>query len=288
MKDSLPILEIKDENKVLEMQKRLAKCQDFYSDNLINHIDLVDQLSLKGNSYWEKIKSEVLKILESKQFVIVKNLPFDFNNFLFTGFASFIGNPVVTYTDRIERIVRDVSPVKGKVLDPSFAHTDSTFWPIPNDITALQCVKKDEQGNGKSRIVRVSELLDRLPNSTSIIKKFTKSNYPFVLDPRFGNNGFQLLPILSEQFINGKRAYQVRFNLSDTKSCLSKFGLSISDSDMEDLVIFERTASQIAKEQEFLLDNGDLLLFDNHRTLHSRSRCESDSNRLVRMIKMNY
>lgn len=288
MKHSLPILQINDKDRISALIKQIEEFQNTKADKPSNHQEMPVALGLTGNAYWENIRSETLHILRSKHFVIVQNLPFDFDNDLFIAFASFIGNPVVTYTDKKERIVRDVSPVKGKVLDPSLAHTDSTFWPSPNEMTALQCVNRDSDGNGRSRIVKIAELLERLPDSRTLVEKFRDSKFPFVLDPRFGDGGYQMLPILIQELENNKIDYQVRFNLSDTLSCLQRFNISLPEEDLRDLALFEKTATSIAEEQEFLLENGDLLLFDNLRTLHSRSRCEAGSDRLVRMMKLNY
>lgn len=259
--------------------------KDFFKEDFRKEI--INKLNLTGNPFWEKIRDEILNFLKTSGYVIVKNLPFDSKNLLFLGFSSFLGNPIVNYSHRTESMITDVFPLKGKVLDPTLMHTDSSFWPEPNDITILHCIRKDKNNKGKSRVITIDKLLDSLPDSTKIFSKFEKTQFPFALDPRFGDAGFQMQSILTKQNRSGNLVYHVRFNIPDTKWCLENFQITIPEEDIKDLIIFEKIASKLGKEKEFLLENGDLFLYDNKRVLHSRTPCLPDSDRLLQVMKIN-
>jgi hypothetical protein len=276
-------------NIILDNQEELSKLVDLVAENPKVPQTQIDwkQYQYFNGSYWKEVKAQVLEAIKEHQYAVIKNLPFDDTNQLFISFMNLLGNPIVTYTHKVERIVRDVSPLKGKVLDPALCHTDSTFWPEPNDLTALFCVCPDPEGNGKSRIVPVDLLLQELIAKGENLQNLMSIKYPFVLDSRFGDEGYFLKPIIESGQRFSEDSYLIRYNLSDTNSCLERFNLKLTNQQKATLDLINKTASDISERSEFLLEKGDILIFDNKRSLHARTPCNANSKRLVRMMKAN-
>jgi hypothetical protein len=108
-----------------------------------------------------------------------------------------------------------------------------------------------------------------------------------LLDRDFGNEGKHFKPIFSEGKYNGNTHTELRFCRKDNTDCIEKLDQKIDEQTMQDIVTFEKTAEEIGEKTQFMVDEGDLLIFDNKRTLHSKTTASSNSDRLLKKIKLN-
>ena len=79
----------------------------------------------------------------------------------------------------------------------------------------------------------------------------------------------------------------LRFCRKDTLDCLEKLKVDINNETLEDLIIMEKAAEDLGQKTQFMVEEGDLLIFDNKRALHSKTTASSNSDRLLKKIKSN-
>jgi len=270
---------------------KLHNLKEFSLENLNdkkNRDYIIMKLDLLENNYWKKIIKLIIEKIRDHNFVIVKGLPFDENNRFFISLMSCIGQPI-KYNSRLPVFIREVSPRDGPKPFENFPHTDSPHWPIPNDLTALQCIRKDHGGGGLSRIVPVDDVLDKLHNDgfDNIIKKFRETKIPFLLDRDFGDEGKHFQCVFKQEKHNGNYHTMLRFCRKDTLDCLEKLKVDIDNETLENLIIFEKAAEDLGQKAQFMVEEGDLLIFDNKRALHSKTTTSSNSDRFLKKIKSN-
>lgn len=289
MTSNIPTIII-DNNKIIsQISYELNQLKNFTDREFINNENrnyLIKKLNL-DSPFWVDIRKKIFSQLNEKYFVVVRNLPFDDNNRFLVALMSFIGQPVVQFNHKIETIVRIVTPRNGVQYNEAYPHTDSVYWPEPNDIVGLHCDTEDQNKGGKSRIVSFDAVIDELKESPKLITQLNEKKYPFSLDPRFGDSGYHLQHILTQKNIGGKSSYEGRFLLYDTMTTNEKFKIGILKSELENLATFEKIATKLGKTEEFLVKKGELLLFDNKKALHSRSPTSQNSIRFLKHIKFN-
>jgi len=270
---------------------KLHNLKEFSLENLNdkkNRDYIIMKLDLLENNYWKKIIKSIIEKIRDHNFVIVKGLPFDENNRFFISLMSCIGQPI-KYNSRLPVFIREVSPRDGPKPFENFPHTDSPHWPIPNDLTALQCIRKDYGGGGLSKIVPIDDVLDKLHNEgyDNIIKKFRETKIPFLLDRDFGDEGKHFEYVFKQEKHNGNYHTMLRFCRKDTLDCLEKLKVDINNETLENLIILEKAAEDLGQKSQFMVEDGDLLIFDNKRALHSKTTASSNSDRLLKKIKSN-
>lgn len=121
----------------------------------------------------------------------------------------------------------------------------------------------------------------------NIIKKFRETKIPFLLDKDFGDEGKHFQYIFNQKKYNGNYHYMLRFCRKDTLECTEKFKISINNETLDDMIILEKTAEELGQKTQFLVDEGDLLIFDNKRALHSKTTASPNSDRFLKKIKLN-
>jgi len=280
-----------DEKKILKsLENKLNLLKENEIGNLWdkkNQEHIIKILNL-NNDYWKKFIAEIFSKILKDSYVIIKGLPFDDNNFLFIAFACTLGN-LVRHNSRVPEIVRILNPRLGYNPFENFPHTDSSHWPNPNDLTLLQGIRADQNGKGISRIVSVGTLIDELKNNgqQDLIKKLSETKIPFLLDPDFGNAGMQMHYVLTNQQYASKENYHIRFCRNDTKVCFEKFSISEADKITNRLLEVENIIINIGRKTQFLVREGELLIFDNKTSLHSKTETSENSVRELKKIKLN-
>jgi len=186
-------------------------------------------------------------------------------------------------------MVREQTP--GEVIydQDIFPHTDGAHWPALNDLTALHCVRKDQTGNGFSRIVPVHAAIEVMQKEGmhDIINNLYKTKYPFKLAKDFGDEGFHYQPILTKTNSTCLDNPHVRFALRYIEDSIDKFKLDFDSKLIENAKVFEETVKKLGTKTKFSLNEGDWLIFDNKRALHSRTFAPKDSKRMFKKIKIN-
>ncbi len=250
---------------------------------------LLKKLGLLENEYWNKFRTDILKHMKANSYVVIKDLPFDDNNRLVVGLSCFIGTPLSQFNKKILKMVHEITPRTGPEYDENFPHTDGVYWPEPNDVIALQCVRKDQNNGGLSRIVPINSAIEKLKSegNVDVIKKLTKSKFPFTLDPRYGKSGMHLQHILTREKFSDSFYDYVRFLRADIEYCIKEFHVNLEKTTIDAVKTFENELIKIGKKMEFQVKEGDWLLVDNKRALHSRSPTSPNSTRTLRRIKFN-
>jgi len=272
------------ESKLKTMKKFSDK--DYYQSRV--HKSIQKKLEL-DTEFWNRFIRELFYKIKTNCYVIIKGLPFDDNDKLLIGFISIIGNPIEPYQMSDTHMVRRQTPGEVTYDQDVYLHTDGAHWPVQNDFTALQCYKKDQKGKGLSRIVPINNVIENLKNDglSSLITSLSKTRYPFLLHRAFGNGGIQKRVILTKTKTEGEDKPHVRFAARYIENTVKKFKINLDSDLMNNVLLFERKANSIAAKTQFLLQEGDLLIYDNKRVLHGRTDAPINSKRVIKKIKIN-
>lgn len=141
-------------------------------------------------------------------------------------------------------------------LEPGGFHTDFMFQEEPPRYIALQCIKQDPKHPfyGRNQIVRIDNLISMLTQC--------------------GVSNVQLRDLQVEYVLNGK-IYKKKLFDDDLKSIKyhQKFASSniILNGDINIVELINNFSLSIC--EDIVLNSGDLLIIDNHTTLHRRSEC---------------
>jgi len=275
-----------------DLRRRIKSIPKFSDEQLcskrINKL-LVKKLGLEDKDYYKKFREEIFSNLKENSYVLVRGLPFDDNNLLAAGLTVFLGIPVIQYNQKIPRFVKEIVPRTGLRYDENFPHTDGVYWPDPNDIIALQCVRKDQNNGGLSRIVSIDNALETLKKKgfIDVIKRLSDRKFPFTLDSLYGKSGIHMQHILTRHRYGGKNFDHVRFLRHEIQHCVKEFRIRLRKATIDAVLTFENEVIKLGKKMEFPVNEGEWILVDNKRALHSRSQTSANSKRLLKRIKFN-
>jgi hypothetical protein len=255
---------------------------DYYSSKVREYI--ANNLDL-GNIYWNKFLDTIFESIKKNNYIIIRGLPLDDNNRLLIGLSSILGTPVEPYQRTDTNMIRNQSPLQLQEGQDMYPHTDGAKWIEPNDLTAIQFVRNDQNGGALSRIIPIDNLLEHLIREgfSELIDDLLKTQYPFPADNELMEKGWMLQNILSRE-IDG---YHVRFSHYYIHKCINEFGINVDQRSLDNVKLFEKEAMKMGLQRQFEVVEGDLLIFDNKRTLHSRSISKDKSKRLIKKIKIN-
>ena len=79
----------------------------------------------------------------------------------------------------------------------------------------------------------------------------------------------------------------MRFARTYIEKAIKKFEIKVDPNLLENVEILEKMVTKIGERTQFLLNQGDLLIYDNKRVFHGRSQAERNSKRLLKKIKIN-
>ncbi len=281
-----PIIDFQNQKIEEGIQDHLRRMKEFEQDTFFDpdvQDYLIKELKLTCD-FMVELRNQIWSHLKNDGYVIVKNLPFDENNRLSVGLASIIGTPI-PHNQKVKEAVREITPRGGSMPLENYPHTDTSHWIHQNDVITLQCVREDQEKEVYSRIVPLSEVLKIFTNGKeALIEKLYTKNYPFILAPDFGDQGYQMQPIMTRQEYGGKAYDHIRFCRSDTLDCIRNFDLEVDD--LQDLEYFESVVDGIGEEGQFLFRKGDWLIFDNKRTFHSKTQTSYNSVRMLKKMKL--
>lgn len=138
-------------------------------------------------------------------------------------------------------------------------HTDLMFQEYPPRYIALQCIQPDPKYPyyGRNQIAKVSDLIEELL--------------------KFGFCKEELINLKIEYQLNDKTYEQSLFfdNLKSIKYH-QKFAQENNKCPLQIVKLLNDLSLSVC--EDFVLDTGDLLIIDNHRTLHRRSECSVKYN----------
>jgi len=162
-------------------------------------------------------------------------------------------------------------------------HTDSTFLREPHHFVALACVERDPHSGGESRVIYIDALRSQIETEygPDILQRLAEPAYPFYLqDPLYGD-GVQVVPI----FTDVEGTHVMRFRYDCVEPLLAEYPQTCPEENQEALATLKNFLGSATPHEQFTLDNGDILIFDNRRLLHARTHITPGAVRVLQRLK---
>lgn len=165
-------------------------------------------------------------------------------------------------------------------------HTDSQYRLKPENFLAFYVYRQARCGGGRTRLLNGQRLLESLLASNEggrVIKTLTSAKIPFLIPPVFLTNSqknFVKAPIFSKIPFIRYRSDNLQTQNIDASSRANKHEI------VESLEFLKKEIEFSIHSREFSLNDGDLLLINNHKNLHGRTAFE-DKNRCLFRIRFN-
>jgi hypothetical protein len=216
------------------------------------------------------------KLLEKNLFVIIKNIGFNNEKNLFESFVKLFGEfyGAVEYTD-----IKMDCPYTGCKYDLIDFHNDDAIdlkrQPKNGFIQVLteDPLKLTMNGVVKiDNIVNYLEMYDREFLKQLFCTKIPMLSYGINYDDNDDTEIIMNHPILYKENNENK----VRFDLTRTRHFYWKKGIEQS---LEEKILIDKFLNLAKKfREEFYLEQGDIFIHNNKRTLHDRTACSFEMN----------
>jgi hypothetical protein len=216
--------------------------------------------------------------------VVVSGLTFDSTDqLLFTTISAALGCIGEPCHHRDAPLVRQLTPVPantegGNVAPGAFRaveslHTDGTGWPTPNAYTCLLCVREDQHGGGRSRVLDVESVLEELRRSAGTALAVLQEPVPWQQAGELGG-GVHWAPV----FECGLMRW-LPLSLELVRQADVALPTRVSRALDEVATIIE----QCERVLDFHLKADQLLIVANRRCLHARTEipCPATSERVL-------
>lgn len=229
------------------------------------------------DEHFSLIYSSAHKILEKNCFVVIKNIGFCRNKEVFECFIKLFGRfyGVVEYTG-----IKLDCPYTGCNYSSLVLHTDDAIDLNNPKYTFIQVLAEDPSGDtfGWNGVVKIDAVFEYLSvYDHSLLDKLFNHYFPMLSFgiSAYSDNRDELIikaPILSYY----KDILKVRFDLSRIKHFYFKKNLQMPE---EEKAIIEKFLSVCYRfRKRYYLSKGDILIVDNHRTLHDREETTIELN----------
>ncbi|MBC8031793.1 MAG: TauD/TfdA family dioxygenase [Pyrinomonadaceae bacterium] len=222
-------------------------------------------------------------LARSPYWVVVHGLRFDEGNRLFVAinraFGELVARPYEKPRAQLVHYIQPATdmPCVGEGRESERLHTDAADWETPIELISMVCVRADRDGGGRSRVLNVEAVRDEVKNhlGTEILKRLEEP-VPWQLAAYCGG-GVTWRPVLTETNICWRR-YTIDHALDLEGAKLSEEMLSALDA-------FGQVINTTKRPADFLMSEGDFLISDNTRTIHSRtsiSDCDASDRLMIR------
>jgi len=243
--------------------------QDYYSVRLQSLV--ADTIHEKCRNSFEWITGTIgERVARWPYCVLVRGLRFDEGNRLFVAINRAFGKLVaLPYSKPRAQLIQYIEPYTDKISarggrETERLHTDAADWGKPVEFISMVCVRADERGHGRSRLLDVEavreEVQTQLGNDSLHLLK--TQPVPWQLHISWGG-GVRWQTVLTDSTICWRR-YTILLAIDENGAELSKEMLTLLDE-------FERVVENSDRRIDFLLQEGDLLFSDNMRGIHSRT-----------------
>lgn len=248
-----------------ELQKQIAIKSDHISVFVQSEIDDF----LQQDDQFLLIYRSAEKILNKNCFVAIKNIGFCRNKAVFEAFIKLFGRfyGVVEYTG-----IKIDCNYTGCSYNALTLHNDDAVDLNNPKYTFIQVLSEDPNGDtfGWNGVVKIDDIFEYLSiHDKELLDKLF--NYPFPMlsfgVSAYSNNREEI--ILKEPiFTYHNEKLRVRFDLSRIKHFYFKKEIQMPD---EEKLILDKFLTICQKfRKRYYLSKGDILIVDNHRTLHDR------------------
>ena len=218
-------------------------------------------------------------------FALIRNVPLAAPSAFFVALASSLGEVTEPYQRSWSRAIYHIRPQSDRVIAGSgvlnqYLHTDGTHWPRPNDLTCLLCLRADQRGGGRSRLLSLDRLCAGLNAAhPGVLDILTAEAVPWALDENLGG-GVDLAPVFT-----GDRVRWLKHTIDQATNA----GATISDAMVDALGTLESFVERCPGTFEFSLGPGDLLVVNNKQCMHARTPIPhpASSQRHLARIKIN-
>jgi len=159
-------------------------------------------------------------------------------------------------------------------------HTDSAFTPRPERYNALYVVRQSRCGGGHTVLVDGSRFLADFANTESggdCIRFMRETDYPFrVPDAFFTGERFITAKILADKPL-------IRFRYDCIERGFDLCPDLATDAHRFFCALFRDAIEMHASRNTFLMEDGDLIVYDNTRLLHGRTDFRDPLRYLIRV-----
>ena len=214
--------------------------------------------------------------------VLIRGLRFDKGHRVFVAINRAFGQLVaLPYQQPRAQLIHYIEPRTDKLSarggrETERLHTDAADWGKPIAFISMLCVRADERGQGRSRLLDVDaireEVQTQLGDDSLQVLKTTP--VPWQLHVSWGG-GLRWQPVLTESRVFWRR-YTILLAVEEDGAELSREMLTLLDD-------FEKVIENSERRIDFLLQEGELLFSDNTRGVHARTPIvdAKASNRLM-------
>ena len=214
--------------------------------------------------------------------VLVYDLHFDEGNRLFVAinraFGELVARPFEKPRAQLVHYIQpqtDLPSSRGG-RESERLHTDTADWETPVELISMVCVRADEGGGGRSRVLDVDSVREEVSKDlgTDTLKLLETEPVPWQLAPYCGG-GVKWRTVLTKSSICWRR-----YTIDLAIKCE---GAKLSDEMLHSLDALEDVIGATTRTVDFLMREGELLFSDNTRTIHARTPLADaePSNRLM-------
>jgi hypothetical protein len=215
---------------------------------------------------------------------LLQGLRFDEGNRLFVAinraFGELVGLPFQKPRAQLVHYIQpstDIPKASGG-REVENLHTDAVDQTTPVEFVSMICVRPDEGGGGRSRLLDVDAVRDEVGTNlgADTLKLLNTEPVPWQINECCGG-GVKWHRVLTESRMCWRR-YTI-------DRAINENGAKISEEMLTSLDGFGRVIGGSPSTMDFMLREGDLLFSDNLRSIHSRTRIGDDNNSRRLMIR---
>jgi hypothetical protein len=214
--------------------------------------------------------------------VLIRGLRFDKGHRLFVAINRAFGQMVaLPFKQPRAQLIHYIEPHTDKLSarggrETERLHTDAADWGKPIGFISMLCVRADERGQGRSRLLDVDAIREEVQTQlgNDSLQALKTTPVPWQLHVSWGG-GLRWQTVLTESTVYWRK-YTILLAIDEDGAELSKEMRQLLDE-------FETVIENSDRRIDFLLQEGELLFSDNTRGVHSRTpilEAES-SNRLM-------
>jgi hypothetical protein len=214
--------------------------------------------------------------------VLIRGLRFDKGHRLFVAINRAFGQMVaLPFKQPRAQLIHYIEPHTDKLSarggrETERLHTDAADWGKPIGFISMLCVRADERGQGRSRLLDVDAIREEVQTQlgNDSLQALKTTPVPWQLHVSWGG-GLRWQTVLTESTVYWRK-YTILLAIDEDGAELSKEMRQLLDE-------FEKVIENSDRRIDFLLQEGELLFSDNTRGVHSRTpilEAES-SNRLM-------
>jgi len=242
------------------------------------------------------------RILGDMRFTVVRglgfmDLPEPIRDLYILGFTAHMG--IATPTDKVKKKVlwpvkADMNPtVKNltfsQTLGEAAYHTDTQYFPEPEEMFGLWCLQPDKNGEGVSGLVDgrfIIEELSRTDEGRKMLATFMHTEFPFRVPSVFTASASDdtvevfMAPILADRPL-------IRYRRETLDKGVAASGKELT---VDQTTAIEHLDKRLLDDDiacSFLIKEGEVAFANNHELLHSRSDFQDPNRHLIR-VRMNH